>query len=73
MNRLEFNEVPTGYVSQKREGNDDHISDESDSLNNHIKGEYGVLKSFANKMLADVTPIDEEIQEVINNHFWAMI
>ncbi len=42
-------------------------------FNNHIKGEYGVLKSFANKMLAEVTPIDEEIQEVINNHFWDMI
>ncbi len=31
------------------------------------------LKSFADKMLAENTPIDEEIQEVINDHFWDML
>ncbi len=30
MNRLEFNEVPTGDVPPKRDSNDDHISDGSD-------------------------------------------
>ena len=27
----------------------------------------------ANKMLTEATPIDEEIQNVINDHFWDML
>ena len=31
------------------------------------------VNSFANKMLTEATPIDEEIQNVINDHFWDML
>ena len=30
-------------------------------------------EAFANKMLTEATPIDEEIQNVINDHFWDML
>lgn len=35
--------------------------------------DFEVIKGFASKILTDVTEIDEEIQRVINDHFWDMI
>lgn len=36
-------------------------------------GDFEVIKGFASKILTDVPEIDEEIQRVINDHFWDMI
>ena len=35
--------------------------------------DFEIINSFANKMLTEATPIDEEIQNVINDHFWDML
>ena len=35
--------------------------------------DFEIINSFANKMLTEATPIDEEIQNVINGHFWDML
>lgn len=32
-----------------------------------------IINSFVNKMLTETIPIDEEIQNVINDHFWDML
>lgn len=35
--------------------------------------DFSILTSFAKKLLEDAAPIDEEIQKVINDHFWDML
>ena len=49
------------------------ISTETIHVNIPKYEDFEIINSFANKMLTEATPIDEEIQNVINDHFWDML
>ena len=49
------------------------ISTETIHVNIPEHEDFEIINSFANKMLTEATPIDEEIQNVINDHFWDML
>lgn len=49
------------------------VSNETAPSNQHLIDEYNVLASFANKMLSEDFPIDPEIQNIIDEHFWDML
>ena len=49
------------------------ISTETIHVNIPEHKDFEIINSFANKMLTEATPIDEEIQNVINDHFWDML
>lgn len=37
------------------------------------KNDFEIISSFAQRMVSQSKDIDDEIQEVINNHFWDML
>ena len=39
----------------------------------YLIDEYNVLVTFANKILSEDLPIDPEIQNIIDEHFWDML
>ena len=49
------------------------ISTETIHVNIPEHEDFEIINSFANKMLTEATPIDEEIQNVINDHFLDML
>ena len=49
------------------------ISTETIHVNIPEHEDFEIINSFANKMLTEATSIDEEIQNVINDHFWDML
>ena len=51
----------------------DGISTETIHVNIPEHEDFEIINSFANKMLTEATSIDEEIQNVINDHFWDML
>ena len=57
----------------KRQIKDIPISTETIHVNIPEHEDFEIINSFANKMLTEATPIDEEIQNVINDHFWDML
>jgi hypothetical protein len=38
-----------------------------------ILSEYNVILTFANKLLSENIQIDQEIQDIIEEHFWDML
>ena len=34
---------------------------------------FAILTSFAKRLIENQSPVDEEIQKVINDHFWDML
>lgn len=52
--------------------NDKTLSNET-PFPNADRDNFKILLSFANKILNDSPQMDEEIQHVINEHFWDML
>ena len=49
------------------------ISNETTPSEQTLIDEYNVLASFANKMLSEDSPLDPEIQNIIDEYFWDML
>ena len=58
-------------LSSRQTYND--ISTETIHVNIPEHEDFEIINSFANKMITEAAPIDEEIQNVINDHFWDML
>lgn len=69
---LNISFTPEESFMQYYIGND-NISATTSNIGRNDFDDYGIVKSFANKMLADESPIDDEIQKAINDHFWDML
>lgn len=52
--------------------NKNTVSNETSFQNKNVE-DFKVIRSFANKMLADAPEIDKDIQKVINDNFWDML
>lgn len=48
-------------------------SNKTPHLERSLRDEYNILSSFANKILSEESPIDPEIQNIIDEHFWDML
>lgn len=48
-------------------------SNETAPSNLNLIDEYNVLVTFVNKILSEDLPIDPEIQNIIDEHFWDML
>ena len=60
-------------LSSRQTYNDAIIPTETIHVNIPEHEDFEIINSFANKMLTEATSIDEEIQNVINDHFWDML
>lgn len=49
------------------------VSNETSRLDSDILNEYNIILSFANKLLSENIQIDQEIQDIIEEHFWDML
>ena len=70
--------IPSQIITNTQSYHDNYfierrsLSNETQYSNKNTE-DFEIIRSFAEKLLADQLPVDNDIQEVINNHFWEML